>query len=128
MENQKDSNLFEVKYKFWVENQDGEGILGDGRWKLLMAIQETGSLKLAIEKLNLSYRKTWNNLQKLEALLGFPVIETSRGGAEKGSATLTPVGLALVNAFAAFHQQMDNSMQKKCDEFSAELNKIISGK
>lgn len=128
MDNQKAEGLFSVKYKFWIENQDGEGVLGDGRWKLLIAIQETGSLKLAIEKLNLSYRKTWNNLQKLETLLGFPVIETTRGGAEKGSAMLTPKGVALVNMFADFHKQMDNSMQKKLTEFSAELNKIIAQK
>jgi molybdate transport system regulatory protein len=125
---EKDSNInpFIVKYKVWLENNDGEGILGDGKWKLLQAIQDTGSLKLAIEKLDLSYRKTWNNLQKLEALLGFDVIETTRGGAEKGSATLTSKGIAIVKAFEEFHSRFDKSLQQACNSFSLELNGILN--
>ncbi|MEI6346825.1 MAG: LysR family transcriptional regulator [Bacteroidota bacterium] len=125
MKNDDQMTPFSVKYKVWIENHEGEGILGDGKWKLLKAIQETGSLKLAIEKLNLSYRKTWNNLQKLELLLGFEVIETTRGGVEKGSATLTPKGIAIVQAFEEFHNRFDDSLQKACNSFSKDLNKVI---
>jgi molybdenum-dependent DNA-binding transcriptional regulator ModE len=35
------------KYKFWIENPDGESIFGDGKYKLFKAIEETGSLKYA---------------------------------------------------------------------------------
>ena len=71
-----------LNYKIWLETKDELGILGDGKWLLLKAISETGSLKLAMEKLNLSYRKTWNNLQQIEERLGFPILDTQRGGAE----------------------------------------------
>lgn len=43
------------KHKFWIEDQDGVSILGDGKYKLLKTIQETGSFKHAVEKLDLSY-------------------------------------------------------------------------
>lgn len=118
-------NSFIVKHKIWIENQEGEGLLGDGRWKLLMAIQETGSLKLAMDKLNLSYRKTWNNLQKLEELLGFEVVQTSRGGKEKGSSTLTPKGILLVKAYENYHAEFDILVQEKCKKFTSELNNLM---
>ena len=87
MKKNSDINLFEniqLNYKFWFETTDNKGILGDGKWKLLKLIEQTGSLKLAIEQSGLTYRKTWNNLRKIEKLLGFPILETSRGGAEGG--------------------------------------------
>jgi molybdate transport system regulatory protein len=78
-----------LNYKIWLETKDELGILGDGKWQLLKAISETGSLKLAMEKLNLSYRKTWNNLQQIEERLGFPILNTQRGGTDGGGKNLS---------------------------------------
>ena len=55
-----------LNYKIWLESSDREGILGDKKCELLRAIEETGSLNDAMKKLNLTYRKTWDNLRKIE--------------------------------------------------------------
>lgn len=114
----------QLNYKIWLETQDKLGILGDGKWQLMKAISETGSLKLAMEKLNLSYRKTWNNLQQIEERLGFPILETKRGGTDGGGKTcLTADGERIVKAFDTFHNQFDAFIQIAFKDFKENLKK-----
>ena len=103
-------------YKIWLETREGENVFGDGKWQLLKSIDETGSLKGAMEKLGLSYRKTWDNLKKIEQTLGFPVIESTRGGVEGGASSLTEEGRALVQAFEKFHKKYDALIRKGFEE------------
>jgi len=110
-----------LNYKIWLETKDQLGILGDGKWILLKAIAETGSLKAAMEKLNLTYRKTWNNLQQIEQRLGFPILETTRGGADGGNTCLTEEGKRIVKAFDNFHNEFDVMINQAFDKFKKEL-------
>jgi len=96
-----------LNYKIWLESDSDQGVLGDGKWLLLKTISETGSLKAALEKLGLSYRKTWNNLQQIEKRLGFALLDSSRGGSDGGGTKLTPEGEKIVWAFDRFHQEFD---------------------
>ena len=116
----KYSNI-NLNYKIWLETQNQLGILGDGKWVLLKAIEETGSLKAAMEKLNLTYRKTWNNLQQIEERLGFPILETTRGGADGGNTCLTEEGKRIVRAFDNFHNEFDVLINQAFDKFKKEL-------
>ena len=115
-----------LHHKIWLATTDDTGILGDGKWLILNAIQETGSLTGACAKLNLTYRRTWGDLKKIEQMLGFPLLEKSRGGAGGGSSTLSPQGKLLVNAFDKFHQQVDGVIKNAFDEFNASLLEINS--
>ena len=109
------------EYKVWFSTHEGSGILGDGKWKILKKIEECGSLVLACEELNITYRRTWNDLKKIEQQLGFRILETSRGGAEGGSSHLTQDGIRLINAFDHFHQRMDKVMKQEFEKFLSEL-------
>ena len=107
------------KYKFWIEDQDGVSILGDGKYRLLKAIEETGSLKYAVAKLNLSYRKTWDKLRNIERKLGYPILETQQGGPSGGTTTLTENARKLMEAFEKLHRE--------CDPYFKETIQKISG-
>jgi molybdate transport system regulatory protein len=107
-----DLNLVRLNYKVWLSDNDDQGILGDGKWQILKAIEECGSLTAACKKLNLTYRRTWGDLKKIEQRLGFPLLEKSRGGTEGGASQLSPRGKKLVNAFDAFHQSTDGTIQQ----------------
>jgi len=113
-----------LNYKVWLENNEGAGVLGDGKWLLLKAIEETNSFKAAAKKLNLSYRKTWNNMKQIEHLLGFELLETTSGGSDGGSSVLTPKAKLIVQAFNNFHQDFDVIIQTHFEKFLAELKKI----
>ncbi len=113
-----------LHYKMWLEDAEGQGILGDGKWKTLKLIEEKGSLKAACDELGYTYRRTWGNLLKIEKFFGFPLLEKHRGGSEKGSTRLTPEGKRLVAAFDRFHSIADPAIEKGFQEFLKELNKI----
>jgi molybdate transport system regulatory protein len=121
MKTQKYDEL-KLHYKIWFTDQNEKGILGDGKWKILKAIDETGSLTSACEKLNITYRRTWNDLKAIEKQLGFTLLEKSRGGAEGGSTSLTPEGKKLIHAFDDFHEKMDVIMQ----QHFTELKKLLT--
>jgi len=110
-----------LHYKIWFTDQNEKGILGDGKWKILKAIDETGSLTSACEKLEITYRRTWNDLKAIEEQLGFALLEKSRGGAEGGSTSLTPEGKKLIRAFDDFHEKMDVIMQQHFTELKKAL-------
>lgn len=114
-----------IKYKIWLETDDSDGILGDGKWKLLKAISESGTLTEAMKKSGLSFRKTWNNLNKIEEMLGFPIIQKQRGGIKGGKTTLTPQGQAIVNAFDKFHQKYDVILSQALKEMLDEIEQKV---
>ncbi len=78
------------KIKIWYEDNNGDYVIGDGRLTLLRAIDETGSLNAAAEKLCLSYRHAWGQIKKIEARMGRKVIERTTGGVHGGGSCLTP--------------------------------------
>lgn len=114
-----------LNYKIWIETSDHNGILGDKKCDLLRAIEETGSLNEAMRKLNLTYRKTWDNLHKIERELGFPLIRPTRGGADGGNTVITREGKIIVKAFEKFHIEFDQVIQQGFERILNDLRQQI---
>jgi molybdate transport system regulatory protein len=114
-----------LNYKIWLETSANIGVLGDKKCELLRAIDETGSLNDAMKKLGLTYRKTWDNLRKIEQELGFPLIKPTRGGAEGGNTVLTLEAKIIIAAFEKFHQEYDSIIQNGFDTIIANLKHKI---
>ena len=110
-----------VNYKIWLSTTDGISLLGDGKWKILKAIEEHGSLKAATDSLGITYRRTWGDLKKIEIELGFQLLEKSRGGKDGGKTYLTAQGKLLVEAFDEFHEKVDLIMDDAFQEFRQKL-------
>jgi molybdate transport system regulatory protein len=116
----------QLNYKIWLETAGHIGVLGDKKCELLMAIDETGSLNEAMKKLGLTYRKTWDNLRKIEHELGFSLIKPTRGGAEGGSTVLTLEGRIIVAAFKRFHEEFDSIIQDGFESILSDLKQKIT--
>jgi molybdate transport system regulatory protein len=113
-----------LNYKLWIETEDGEGVLGEGKWKLLKAIRETGSLKAAVEARGLAYRQTWENLKRIEQKLGFKLIEKHRGGEKGGQTVLTPKGEKVVAFFDQLYTKTEPEIHHFFNQMYDELKKI----
>lgn len=111
-------------YKLWLSLKNGEGILGDGKWRLLKAIEEFGSISKAAINLGISYRKAWGDLKKVEELLGIPVIEKHRGGQSGGSSMITARGMNLIKAYSRFHHEFESFFQKSFTNFQNEITSL----
>jgi molybdate transport system regulatory protein len=91
--------------KVWLEDEDGKLLLGDGRLKILAAIERTGSLSAAAREIGMSYRAAWGKIRATEKRLGASLVEGVAGGAGHGGAKLTPVARKLLVQFEAFHAE-----------------------
>jgi molybdate transport system regulatory protein len=116
--------IMKLKFKIWIENENNISILGEGKWKLLQAIKETGSLKAAAEEMGFAYRQTWENLKTIEEKLGFQLVEKTRGGESGGKTILTPKGEQIVEFFENLYQEIEPMMQAKFNKMIQKLNDI----
>lgn len=103
---------FKAKFKLWLSTRDIEGVFGDGKWRLLQAIEKTGSLSEASESLSISYRKAWGDLQKVQEALNKSLVEKHRGGIQGGQSTLTKEGKKWVRAYTRFHCDIEKAVDK----------------
>jgi len=75
--------------------------IGPGKVAVLEAIAQTGSISAAGRALRISYRRTWQLVEDLNASLGAPVVTTAAGGSGGGGASLTELGQAVVTRYRA---------------------------
>ena len=100
-----------VRSKTWLEI-DGQPFLGDGRYRLLSAVQRHGSINAAAKELGISYRKAWTQLQALEASSPFPLLVRRTGGSGGGSSHVTSVTLALLQRFETLREQVNREADR----------------
>lgn len=101
-----------AKFKLWLSTKDTEGVFGDGKWRLLKAIDSKGSLSAAAEALGISYRKAWGDLNKAEKYLNTRLLERHRGGIKGGQTALTAEGKRWVNAYSRFRRDIEKAAGK----------------
>jgi len=94
------------KSNLWIE-KDGEVVLSRWRVNLLRAIDETGSISAAAEKMKVSYHRAWEKLHEMETRLGVTLVETQTGGEHGGGARLTDTGRDYMAHFEQFSQGLD---------------------
>ena len=109
---------YKIKSRVWIE-LDGKEFLGEGKVRLLKAIDQTGSLSKAAKSLNISYKKAWHLMNAVNQTTKKPVAVNSIGGKGGGGTELTPYGKSLISVF--------DDMNKKCWDFlDIQLEKIKS--
>jgi molybdate transport system regulatory protein len=71
---------YKLRYKVWIENDNGRPIIGEGRLRILSALRITGSMSKTARKLNLPFRNVWAKIKDAERQAGFKMVETSKTG------------------------------------------------
>jgi molybdate transport system regulatory protein len=74
----------ETRTKVWL-TENGKSLIGKGKAALLKAIDEEKSLNRACKKINISYKRAWLMLKKIEESAGRPVVISIRGGNKQGT-------------------------------------------
>jgi len=110
-----------VRFKLWLNTQNVEGVFGDGKWRLLRAIDSEGSLNAASKTLRISYRKAWGDLSKAEACLNVALLEKHRGGRMGGQTCLTEQGKEWVKAYTKFRSEIEKAAEKAYEKYIKEL-------
>ena len=99
------------RFKLWISSSEAEGVFGDGKCRLLAAIEREGSLRAASESLGVSYRKAWGDLRKAERSLGVTFLDRRRGGSGGGQTT----GRRWLAAYMRFRREIRHAIAKAYD-------------
>ncbi|MEP3115642.1 LysR family transcriptional regulator [Nisaea sp.] len=73
--------------------------IGPGQADLLEAIAETGSISKAGRSMNMSYRRAWLLVQRMNSHFQAPLVETVKGGNSGGGARLTALGKDIASCY-----------------------------
>ena len=103
---------YKIKSRIWIEIE-GKVFLGEGRIKLLKAIQHTGSLSKAAKALGMSYKKAWNLIDSINKVSKQAVVIKNTGGKGGGGAEVTPYGCDLINSFERINKNCWKFLDKQ---------------
>lgn len=111
----------EPRARLFLHETGADGLFGDGKWDLLEAVREYGSLQTAAKTLGRGYRKAWEDIRKVEVSFGRKVVVRSRGGPSGGSTELTEFGARLLEAWKQYRADVSVGMNRAYDKYLKEL-------
>ena len=107
--------------KLYISSVKVKGIFGDGKYHLLKAIKDSGSIQEAARKLKRSYRKAWGDIKVAEKGFGRALVVRVRGGRSGGSTVLTDFGLQLLREWKKYRAEIDSNMKKSFNKYLKKL-------
>jgi len=116
-----DNSKLRVRYRIWIDI-DNTTILGPGSYEILKAIEETGSIAGAARKLGYSYKFIWTYVKRIEDSLGLPIVESRRGGRERGATELTELGKTLLEMY----ETLSNEVGRLVEEWEKRITQFIN--
>ncbi len=93
--------------KVWIEDAEGNVVLGPGRYCILESVQRLGSLQAAARELGMGYKALWARITATERRLGHPLLVKDRSGSR-----LTPEAEDLMRRYL----RMNRLVSTECDE------------
>lgn len=115
-------NVF-LRYQLGLEDKDDKVILNAEGFRLLITINKLNSIVAAAEAMNISYRKAWGIINKVELTIGFPLVVKQRGGIDGGRTELSPEGKELIDGYMELSEHFDESISEITRKFFRKINK-----
>lgn len=103
-----------LKYKshLWIEGMNGL-IIGEGRARLLKAIDDQGSIALGAKSLQISYRHAWEMIKAMNNGSAQPLVVTTKGGKTGGGTSLTFHGKKILEAYTDYKKNWQEFKNQK---------------
>lgn len=98
-------------------DENREKFFGEGPYRLLMAVEETGSLLSAAKSMGMAYSKAMKLMKNAEAALGFPLTVRVTGGTSGGGSSLTPEGKEWIAKYEAYRDACVAANRKLYQDF-----------
>ncbi|MGH8024408.1 MAG: winged helix-turn-helix domain-containing protein [Limisphaerales bacterium] len=96
---------------------------GPGKSDLLAALDETGSITRAADKLGMSYMRAWTLIRTMNRCFCRPLVDAMRGGTRGGGgARLTPTGKRVLELY----RQMDDMCLDAIQARWRKLQKLLN--
>ncbi len=100
---------FRVNGSLWLEG-NGTRFFGPGPVELLQLIEETGSINQAAKKMGMSYKKAWEIVNRLNEIVGSPLVITATGGEKGGGSSLSDEAKQLIEWYVSLRERFKQFM------------------
>jgi molybdate transport system regulatory protein len=87
------------------------GGLNEKLFRLLAAIEQTGSINQAAKAVGLTYKGAWEMIERANNLSPKLLVATAIGGKQGGGTRLTPAGKAFLNLFTGVQEEHGQFLQ-----------------
>ncbi len=106
-----------IRPEVWVSLAREKPFFDEKTAMLLSLVDETGSVRSACMRMQISYSTGWNIIRALESQLHFPLLERSQGGASGGESRLTGKGRLLVARYERYAERLRGEAKALFDEY-----------
>jgi len=72
---------------------------GPGKAELLEHIRDSGSIAAAGRRMKMSYTRAWGLVEAMNRDFAEPLVQSAKGGAERGGAVLTALGMEVLQRY-----------------------------
>ena len=98
-------------------DEEGQKFFGEGPFRLLRGVEETGSLRASAAKMGMAYTKALKLLKNAEAELGFSLTMRTTGGKDGGGSRLTSEGEEWLKRYEAYRNACIQANERLYLEF-----------
>lgn len=91
--------------RVYLYDDNGNKFFGEGPYRLLRGVEDTGSLRASAMVMGMAYTKALRLLRTAEESLGYPLTTRAAGGHAGGGSHLTPQGKAFLDTYARFRDR-----------------------
>ena len=106
-----------IRPELWVSLARERPFFDDKTAMLLALVDESGSVRGACQRMQISYSTGWNIIRALESQLHFPLLERSQGGLGGGESRLTEKGKRLVDCYERYAARLRREAAELFDEY-----------
>ncbi len=117
---------YQAKSRIWIESDTGI-LLGEGRVRLLQAVEQFGSISAAAQSLGMSYKKAWNLIDSINKNADRPAVVKNAGGSGGGGAVVTDYGKQLIVIYSALNQSCWKFLDVEMEKLAVKLDALNEG-
>jgi molybdate transport system regulatory protein len=101
-----------VNGSLWIEC-GGKKYFGPGPMELLERIDDTGSINKAAKQMGMSYKKSWEIINRLNKKAAQPLVETRTGGQKGGGSLISPEAKQLIIDYKNLRKKFELFLEKQ---------------
>lgn len=106
-----------IKLKVTICSEDGSRLFGEGPYRLLLGIQQLGSLRASAQHMGMAYTKAFQLIKNVEDTLQIPLTQRTIGGRGGGGSILTPQAEELLERYGAYRTACIQASQTLYDQY-----------
>lgn len=107
---------YAVNGSLWIEG-NGIRFFGPGPVELLEHIERTGSINKAAKAMNMSYKKAWELVNRMNTQAETPFVLTSIGGEDGGGSTISEESKQMIHYYHRLRERFRAFMEKESNDF-----------